>query len=297
MSLYIKNYEREDKEQLGQLLHICLEDNSLQKILDSPRVKLSYLAYVEKQLVGILIAWTNEFHPYCTYLKILSHPLFSKKNIEESLLSKVESEVEYFPLQMSIWETSTKLQRVLESSGFKEIRRTFMPTLNVSENKNVVTLNTQENQNIKSIAEIVCNEELINKLAGIVKRNYQQAHLANPVAERSLETWKKMILSKDLIPNGSYVYLDEEKNIIAYSFLHESYKQRSFELGWCGSSNSQNGAYIINLVMRQIRYAIDHDIHSIIGEFDNTDENAMAILKHFPFGPSTTLITYQKREI
>lgn len=293
MSVHIKNYAREDKEQLGQLLHICLEDDYLSKVLDSPRLKFSYSAFFENQLVGILIAWKNEFHPYCTYLRLLSNPLFSN-DIEEKLLSKVEREIEYFPLQMSIWETSTKLQGVLERSGFKEIRRTYMPTLNVSDIKNVVTLNTKENQNIKSLGEIVCNEKLIEKLTRIVKKNYQQAHLANPVAERSIETWKKMILSKDIIQNGSYVYLDNEKNIIAYSFLHESDKKSAFELGWCGSSDSQTRSYIIHLVKRQIRYAINHDIHSIIGEFDTTDLNAMEILKQFPFLPCPTWITYQK---
>jgi len=295
MSVHIKNYEREDKEQLGQLLQICFEDDYLSKVLDSSSLKFSYSAFVENQLVGILIAWKNEFHPYCTYLRLLSNPLFNN-DIEEKLLSKVEREIEYFPLQTSIWETSTKLQGVLERCGFKEIRRTYMPTLNVSDIKNVVTLNIQENQNIKTLAEILCNEELIEKLTCVVKRNYQQSHLANPVAERSIETWKNMILSKDIILNGSYVYLDEEKNIIAYSFLHDSDNKGSFELGWCGLNNSLNKSYIIHLVNRQIRYAIDHDIHSIIGEFDNTDLYAMEVLKHFPFDPSPTWITYQKNE-
>lgn len=295
MSVQIKSYESEDEEQLKQLLYICLEDDFLQKILDSTRLKVSYSAFVENQLVGILVAWKNEFHPYCTYLRILGIPQFNN-DIEEKLLSKVEREIECFPLQISIWETSTKLLGVLERSGFKEIRRTYMPTLNVSDIKNVVTLNIQENQNIQSLAEIVSNDELIEKLTRVVKRNYQHSHLANPVAERSLETWKEMILSKDMILNGSYVYLDEEKNIIAYSFLHESDKKGSCELGWCGLNNSPNKSYIIHLVKRQIRYSIDHDIHFIIGEFDTTDLYAMEVLKQFPFGSCPTWITYQKNE-
>ncbi len=52
--------------------------------------------------------------------------------VEEKLLGKIESlETIDLPLQTSIWETSVNIKELYDKNGFKEIRRTYMPTLQV----------------------------------------------------------------------------------------------------------------------------------------------------------------------
>jgi len=295
MQIQIKKYEREEEVQFNQLIQICFEEDYLSNMLHSSNLKFAYSAYFDNDFVGILIAWTSSFHPYCTYFRILINPFYNRINIEEKLLFKVEELRNVnVPLQTSIWETSANLKYFYENNGFMEIRRTYMPILKVSDFKDVRPYRS-ENYLIKTLSEVISNKILFEKLAQVVKRNYEQTHLVNPVIENGVEKWKKMILADDVVLDGTYFYVDmDEKEIIAYSFLHDSDKNDTFEFGWCGTADIKNIGLIPQLTLLQIKYASEHDIQSIIGEFDTTDKNAMEVLRSLPFAPCPTWITYQK---
>ncbi|WP_235864648.1 hypothetical protein [Ureibacillus acetophenoni] len=199
------------------------------------------------------------------------------------------------PLQTSIWETSVNLKKFYEDNGFIEIRRTYMPLLKVSDAKKVLS-NTSNNVAIKSLKEVMSNDLLVESLTHNVKRNYENTHLVNPVATMGIDEWKDLIFADDLVLSGSYVYLDnDEKQILAYSFLHDSEKESTLELGWCGTAGSENIELIPQLVYQQIRYAYKHDIQFILGEFDTTDKYGMEVLNYLLFAPCPTWITYQKK--
>lgn len=295
MQIIIKKYERIDEEQFARLLHLCFEEEYLLSIVYSSKLKFAYSAFLNNKLIGIVIAWTSSFHPYCTYFRILSNPLYKRLSIEEKLLSYVENlETINFPLQTSVWETSANLRDVYENNGFNEIRRTYMPKLKVTDVKDDGP-HKSEKCVIRTLEEVISKPMLVEKLALVVKRNYEKTHLVNPVVEKGLEEWKEMILADDVVPNGSYIYLGiDEEDIIAYSFLHESDRKDTLELGWCGSFETQNKELIPQLTFQQIKYAIKHDIQFIMGEFDTTDKHAMEVLSTFPFTPCPTWITYQK---
>ncbi|MED3656292.1 hypothetical protein P4489_18630 [Heyndrickxia sporothermodurans] len=295
MQYIIKKYDNQEKEQLNQLLHLCFEDEYLLNIVGSSNLKFAYSAFCENKLVGFIIAWTSSFHPYCTYFRILSNPLYSKLKIEEKLLSTLEKLEEInFPIQTSIWETSVNLKRVYENNGFKEIRRTYMPKLTVSDIKEELPDCSNEYR-IITLAEVLSNRKLMDRLTHVVKDNYEKTHIVNPVASVGVKKWRELIVSDDIIANGSFIYVDKnENNIIAYSFLHESDKKNSFELGWCGVSNNQKKNLVPQLIFQQIKYCIKKDVKFIIGEFDTTDQYALEVLQSFPFAPCPTWITYQK---
>lgn len=297
MQIIIKKYEKIDEEQFSQLLHLCFEEDYLLNVVYSSKLKFAYSAFFENKLIGIVIAWTSSFHPYCTYFRILSNPLYKRLSIEEKLISNVENlETINFPLQTSVWETSTNLRVVYEKNGFNEIRRTYMPKLKVTDLKDDIPHNNDKHV-IKTLEEVISNEVLFEKLTLVVQRNYEKTHVVNPVVEKGLEEWKKMILADDVVLNGSYICLDiDEEDIIAYSFLHESDREDTLELGWCGTSENQNKALIPQLTFQQIKYAINHEIQFIMGEFDTTDNYAMEVLSTLPFAPCPTWITYSKRE-
>lgn len=107
--------------------------------------------------------------------------------------------------------------------------------------------------------------------------------------------WRELILADDVIAAGSYICIDEdEKNILAYSFLHESDEEDSFDLGWCGASTTEQIQMIPQLVLHQIKYVIEQNIQFLNGEFDTTDQYAMKVLERFPFEPVPIWITVQK---
>lgn len=203
MKITIRNYEKKDNGQLKKLMTICSEEHLL-NLVDSSNLKFAMTVFAEGLLVGSMIVWTNKFHPYCTYFKILIHPQYFETEIAEKLLSKLdELEGMKLPLQTSIWKSAINLKILYEKKGFNEIRRTFLTKLLTTDFKVHPLIN--ENFRIKSLQEIVTNELLFENLTGLVKRNYQQAHLVNPVADKELSVWKQLILSEDIDLNGSYV--------------------------------------------------------------------------------------------
>lgn len=292
----IKKYDNSEEVQFNKLLDLNFEEKGLLNIVKESKFKFAYSAYVEDKLVGVIFGWSNRFHPNCTYFRILHNPFYARDGVSEKLLAEVEAiETLDFPLQTSIWETAIDVKEMYKGSGFKEIRRTYMPNLHVFDLKEDVFSVSKSNNRIKSLAEILSNNELMEKLIFIVKRNYEDTHQVNPVANVGLDEWEKLILASDVLIKGSYIYLDaEEKNIVAYSFLHESDSDNAYDLGWCGCSSVQYKRIIPELVWRQIEYTINHNVKTIIGEFDTTDNYAMEVLKAFPFAPCPTWITYRK---
>lgn len=219
LKITIKKYESKDEGKFRNLISLCHEDEYLINIVNSPKLKFAYSAFFENELIGIMFGWTSSFHPYCTYFRILSNPFYKWIRIEEKMIAMVEEMETINQLQTSIWETSVNLKKFYEDNGFIEIRRTYMPMLKVTDAKQVIA-NTSENVAIKSLTEVMSNDLLVENLIHIVKRNYENTHLVNPVAAMGIDEWKNMIFADDLVLSGSYVYLDnDEKQILAYSFF------------------------------------------------------------------------------
>lgn len=223
-----------------------------------------------------------------------TNPFYSEVHIEQFLLNEIQKRENFkLPLQTSIWGTSAHLKAYYEEHNFMEIRRTYMPILEV---RKIIAIDTKlhSNYDVQSLSIILSNNSSFEKLAHLVKTNYEDTHLANPVASYPLETWKEQILTDDVLLDGSFVMIDEENKIIAYSFLHTSEKDNTVELGWCGTHTTENLSLLKLLVFKQAMYTSKHGYSFIQGEFDSTSIYAMEILKSFPFNPCATWITYQK---
>lgn len=286
MSMPLEQIREIDRMKMVPLLKLCFEKESFLDILHSPNLKA---AYCDEELQGMIFAWVSTFHPHCTYIRLLSNPLYPEKKIPEKLFAVLDDEIDG-PLQTSIWETAVGLRSFYESKGFKEIRRTYMPVISVKTILPYITAN-DERFVVKSMNELVKNTLLLNKLITLIKRNYELTHLDNPVAEMDDDIWGKMITADDLILDGSFIGMDsEEKNILAYSFLHTSEKKDTIEFGWAGGHST----LVRSLVFHQIKYADNHNVQFIEGEFDTTDECAMSLLKVIPVSPSPAWITYRK---
>ncbi|MDV2583447.1 hypothetical protein [Alkalibacillus haloalkaliphilus] len=290
MSISIMPYNTDQKDELVKLLDYCHEDDTSLHILNSPGLKFAYSAFYDQELTGLALAWTSSIHPHCTYFRILTNPAY---RVEEKLLSKLTNDEKVeAPLQTSVWESQELLRHLYESHHFQEIRRTYLPTLKLSQlDVRKPTTNTQ--YVLKSLKDLSLDEQKLNKLITIVKNNYERCHHANPVAQLDNDQWKQMILAEDTKIDGSYIYVDRD-NIAAYSFLHESDEKGTYELGWCGVAEGYSQDIIPTLINHQIQYAVNRGVLHIAGEFDTTDDHAMKAFNSFPFNSSPALITYRE---
>lgn len=293
-NLVIEKYSRSNEIQVKQLIDLYKEESYLFHLLQNNKTKCAYVAYYKKDVVGIFFTWGSNFHPFCTYFRIYTHPFYSELHIEEYLFSEIQKRENFkLPLQTSIWETSAHSKNYYEQNNFMEIRRTYMPILDV---RKIVSIDIVPNANyhLQTLSNIVSNNNSLEKLAYLVKENYEQTHLANPVASFPLQTWQEMILADDVLLDGSFLIIDEAHQIMAYSFLHTSEKDNTIELGWCETHTIDDLSLLKLLVFKQAMYANKHGYSFIQGEFDSTSIYALEILKSFPFNPCPTWITYQK---
>ncbi|PFQ53754.1 GNAT family acetyltransferase [Bacillus cereus] len=293
-NLFLEKYRDNNALEVRKLIDLYNDEYSPLNLLRNNKTKYAYVAYYKKDVVGIFFAWNSNFHPYCTYFRIYTNPFYLDLHIEQYLLGDIQKRENFkLPLQTSIWETSAHLKAYYEEHDFMEIRRTFMPILDLQK---IVPIDIVPNSNyhLQTLSNIVSNNNLLEKLAYLVKENYEQTHLANPVASFPLQTWKEMILADDMLLDGSFLIIGEENEIIGYSFLHTSEKDNTLELGWCGTHTTDNLSLLKLLVFKQAMYAKKYGYSFIQGEFDSTSIYAIEILKSFPFNPCTTWITYQK---
>ncbi|COE24751.1 MULTISPECIES: GNAT family acetyltransferase [Bacillus] len=293
-NLVIEKYSKNNELQVKQLIDLYNEESYVFHLLRDNKTKCAYVAYYKKDVVGIFFTWGSNFHPYCTYFRIYTNPFYSELHIEQYLLDEIQKRENFkLPLQTAIWETSAHLKDYYEQNNFMEIRRTYMPILDVQKILPIkATLHS--NYRVQTLSTILSNNNFFEKLAHLVKTNYEYTHLANPVASFSLETWQEMILADDVLLDESLLIINEEHQIKAYSFLHTSEKDNTVELGWCGTHTIDDLSLLKLLVFEQFMYANKHGYSFIQGEFDSTSIYAMEILKSFPFNPCPTWITYQK---
>lgn len=294
MQITINAYESEDKEQLKHLFQVNFEDENLLTIVYGDRKLFAYSALLNHKLVGILFAWKNTIHPNCIYFRILVNPLYHSLPIAELLLEKLETlTLVNLPLQTSLWETSDSLLRIYRENGFSIIRKTYTPTLTLTKDIDLTECK-QINYKKINLEEASANNLLMKKLTSLVRRNYEQSHLVNPVARLDYEQWQEFILADDVLKKHSYMFLDHGE-ILAYSFLHKSDLKGNLELGWCGANNVEHSYLIPQLVIHQAMDAIKLGYQTFSGEFDTTDKYASETLNHFPFAPAPTLVTLQKK--
>jgi hypothetical protein len=77
--------------------------------------------------------------------------------------------------------------------------------------------------------------------------------------------------------------------------LHYSDSPNKFEFGWRGTRHNADIELMLMLTAHQVNFAEKNGINSIEAEVDSTDNFSIEMLKFFPFSPSPSLLTFQKR--
>lgn len=293
------------QDQLNDLLKTCYgsDQQSIGYFLGgmkSPNQIVSITAKADGVLVGAAVAWKMRFHPNSTYISVASNPLYQE--IDASLLKMVEEyDALEYPLQTSLWETSHRCKGLYEQSGFQEIRKTNVSTLQISFVPPLETLITKYKldairHSVKNLHEIKAHDEMKDQLVKLVKHTYQTTHTANPLGVHDHTVWEGLVFDEDTILKGSYAFVDENE-VVAFALLHETGDDNRLEFGWRGMKKEMKEDLILLLTAYQIDFAKLQGYQNIDAEMDSTDPYSMVLLKYFPFSPSPTWITYQKRRL
>lgn len=302
--IVIGEYSSMQKDSIMQLLISCYGADSNSKMYfergwKSPTNVFTHVALCRNEVVGAVTIWKTNFHPNCTYLSIIVHPLFRDSGIGTQLLNDVGSAHGIsFPLQTSMDETDIFMKDFYGKNGFNEIRRTYLSLLNLNDihelDEKYIRKYCSTQFSIETFNYVKQDEELTNKLILIVKNTYEETHRDNPPREHDLHTWKKLIFSKDTLLDQSYIVLSDDNNILAFAMLHVGENDYSLEFGWRGTKAESDLHLITLLTAMQIRSAKSKGYMQIEGEIDTTDPYSLELLKRFPLCPAPSLITYQR---
>lgn len=295
MSFFIRKYQLTDEQQTMHLMNNTESSEMLANKIQNDQFTDGFCAWIDKQIIGTIFTWKNNFHPNGLYLEITLHPAYFQQNIVEALFHAVEREnTKNKPYQASFADSNQQGKQIYEWLGFHMMRKTFMPTLSI---QSIEAPNYFTNQKyFRTLKQIETNRQLVKNLTEHVKKYYEMTHQANPVATFSNQIWEKLIFAPDLLLEDSYVYLNEQADdILAYSFLHTAKDEQTYELGWCAYQSEKDQQMLLDLVKKQIDHMKVKKIHTLIGEFDTTDPYAMKIYRSFPFDSCIPFITYQKR--
>lgn len=293
MTYKLKSYQSSDELQLIDFITALDEDSEILHRIQHSTYKHLFLAYSQGEIVGMIMAWKSSFHPNCTYFTCRT----SHTEAAKALLAELERHLEQkdYPLQ-TIVDENDRLHAFYLDNPFTIIRKTYLPKINVLDHNTIFT--NPINQVVKPLQEVTAHSNLANQLVALVKRNYEETHLVNPVATIEIAKWEKLTYPDDLLASGSFVCLDpNEEKILAYSFLHEAEREDTVELGWCGACDEPSIAIIPSLVVKQLEYALSSGYQYVEGEFDTTSIYAMEVLHTLSLPKHPVSITYQKRGI
>jgi hypothetical protein len=188
----------------------------------------------------------------------------------------------------------------LRDNHFLEMRRTWMPNVNVSSLpatlfEDDLRMVLGRGFSIRGLQELQNDPEFMLRLTEANRDHYIATHSINPPRECDLNEWQNIAYSEDLIPEAAFVAL-ENNRIAAFSSLCNSESDGACDVARFASTiASRADSLMLNraLKAKELEYARTHKIANLCFEFDSTDSQAMALLETMPIDPGLALITFQ----
>lgn len=216
------------------------------------------------------MSWTNAMHPTAKYIQVVS--LHSGQEMVDRLQT-LEA-----PFTKVIASCSSKaIEDIarLEQAGFTLFRKTYEETFAIA---SVLPVIADRLLDVKlvSLAEVLNDPGLEKELFTLVKRNYEQTHLANEAADIPWTEWKDLLMNDDPDLNGSIVAI-EGTTVVAYIFLHPI-TETHCEIGWIGTRGEGD---IETLLKVQLQDLLSRGFQTIGVEIDTTDHFAYQLAELF----------------
>jgi hypothetical protein len=304
-SLDVKTCTAQDQAVLEQLLRNAWASGSESEWeLHLPkRDSVTFLAFQHEQLLGMMTRFERSFHPFTTTLEFAIDPAADnglRRTLENTLFEQITHDITDRIFRAQLLEHQFQEIQFLQRKQFLEMRRTWIPKVNVSslpvhlfeDSLNDVL---ERGYSVRGLNELRHDPALMQQLTEVNREYYLATHQINPPRECTLDQWHKIAFGEDWLPQASFVAL-KNNQIAAFSSLCSSEAEDACDVAWFASTPAfSSDGLLLNqaLKAKELEYARTHAIANLCFEFDSTDPQAMALLETLSLDRGLALITYQ----
>ena len=284
--------EKVDTLEAVQLGDDLLEKTStISNILKSQKYEYLFAAKKEHQVIGIGVGWLNEFHPTAMYFRIyVSDQAQDGQKIADALFQQIKlATVQQDKWIWAGWESDESMRTFLIRNGFRLMRKTYMPTLQISDVQQYL-INAEQADNCISLKELLNNPAMKQSFFTLLKETYTATHQVNPVKHYSLKEWENILLNDEPDLEHSLI-CQENQRIEGYIMMHRV-DSRHYEVGWLGVSDSTEPTLLRGLLKRQLESLSEEGVETLELELDTTDWHAMKLFNFLDFENHKAWETY-----
>jgi len=270
---------------------------------DGERYLHTLIAEQNEQIVGMGSVWTKLVHPHSAYIGIHVAPQHQAHGIGGALWDRLVAESEpcrRLPLQTALDVHQHRAQRFLQARGFREVKRTYQPTLDLlaldpAHLDGYAARVAQAGYTVHTLAELAGDHERDRKIVDLFVEIYTATHRTNPPVERTSALWHAVVFD-DLIEDACWVAIKDGE----YAALSSLRPHNTPHFMWLDlrGVTKRHRPYetdlILALTQRELAYALGHGVATLQAEVDTDDPWMMLLLDHLPFGTSAAWITFRR---
>lgn len=270
------------------------------------------------RIVGFGSLWVNRFHPYALYVGIGVHPVWRGCGVGTSLLRDLEDmNGSRLPMQTSAWEQGPGAGAFLARAGFQEVRRTYMPVLQLGlvdtdDYRGLLDQCCQAGYKICSLADLAGEPDRNRQVADLCREIYIATHQVNPPGRLTPAEWEELVFGEPLLEEASFV-ARRDGAYAAVALLHPGEEPGTVEAGWrgvaawhrgaggpgtgepgTGEPGTEEHALMMALSISQVARAQAQGWICLQAEVDSTDPWALMMLDALPFDPAPAWVTYRR---
>jgi N-acetylglutamate synthase-like GNAT family acetyltransferase len=285
--MQIREASQYDFKAMQQVLELVWNDDSERDYFALKANGATWIALEQDRVIGFSALQNRFWHPQRKYLSVHVLPEFQGRGVGFTLYNMLN-------ISSEALQTATNQEsaiQFLERQGFREVMQTWSPIFDPRSIHLQPFLEADFETRpigieIKPFAQL---PQLEDEIAMLHHQLYTQSHAFNPPLEASLEQAKKTYLD-DVIPEALFVALKNGKPIGVSSLRGDN---ENSELVWSGTIGHDTTTTLA-LVHQILKFALEHQINSITGEFDSLDPHAVVILERLqvPFG--NAWLTFQR---
>lgn len=203
---------------------------------------------------------------------------FNKVHPEAAYIKKLDTNVQEYVAQLkSEYPNHHLILRAMNNedikdyirAGFIEFRRTYEQDVDISDVIDYLSTHIKEGPD----SGFKFDESLLTKSYNI----YKETHMANPMADMSLEDWKALI-SPDLDHEHSIVIYDDMGNITAFLLMYDATEQ-SKDIGYVYFSDVAAQGRLCSLLNIKLTHLAKLGVTELSLEVDNTDRYAYELFE------------------
>lgn len=260
--------------------------------------RYAFVAKNEGQVCGLACTRERTIHPYTVTIDLSLPPSGWSDGTADALFADLA-----LALPDQLWRTQLlephAARAFLRRHGFFEVRRTWIPTLNIADLPHTLLADAHAEAlrlgfDLGPLARGANDDVLMDALAEAHLEHYSVTHSVNPAGPRPLALWRGLFLGDDLDSDAAFL-ARRDGALAAFTSLRPD-GAGAWEVAWFGTLHPHRAdAYTLNLALKhgEVGFAQRRGITQLAFEVDSTDPEAVAVLDTLTEAKGEALLTYQ----